>query len=141
MSIYYIDNELSHYGVKGMKWGVRHDNEWSNGRRQYRESVKSAKERRKNRDSSIAKRYDAFEKAIEQPYKKGQLLSDKDVARLNKIDEQARKDWKSSKEQYKKDKRTAKSEYKKFKSSKISEYKDLKKTYEGSIRQGRCILQ
>ena len=30
MSIYYINSELSHHGVKGMRWGVRHDKQNSN---------------------------------------------------------------------------------------------------------------
>lgn len=128
---YYIterQDELYHYGVKGMKWGVRKDD--NGGIRsinsEYRSSIKSAKARRKERDKAIAKRYDAFEKAIEKPYKKGQLLSDKDVERLNKVDEQARKDWKSSKEQYKADKRSAKNTRTNAKKANVSEYKKLK---------------
>lgn len=35
-------NELYHYGVKGMKWGVRHDRQGSEGRRK---STKSAAEK------------------------------------------------------------------------------------------------
>lgn len=33
MSVYYINSELYHHGVKGMRWGVRHDRRPSGGRR------------------------------------------------------------------------------------------------------------
>lgn len=103
---FYLKTELSHYGVKGMKWGVRHDEPRTTFGR-YKKSVKAAKASRKSRDAAITKRYDAFEKAIESPYKRGQNLSAKDVDRLNKVDAEARRDWKKSKETYKSDVKSA----------------------------------
>lgn len=126
------DAYLMHYGVKGMKWGVRKDRQSSSARRQYRESIRTAKANRRARDKAISKRYDAFEKAIEKPYKKGQLLSDQDVNRLNKVDEQARKDWKASKDQYRKDKRNAKSKLIERRRQKLSTMLSVSKNYTGS---------
>lgn len=123
MGFYYIEDELSHYGVKGMKWGVRHDEPRSTFGR-YRKSIKVAKASRKSRDIAIAKRYDAFEKAIESPYKRGQNLSEKDANRLNKVDAEARSDWKKSKATYKSD----------VKSARKAAIKDIKDTRSARLK-------
>ena len=128
------NNYLIHYGVKGMKWGVRKTPEQLGSHRQYRNTVREAKARRKERDREIARRYDAFEKAIEKPYKKGQLLSEQDASRLNKVDEQARKDWKASKDQYKKDKMMAKSQLAERRRQKLNTMLSVSKNYTGSRR-------
>jgi len=66
-----IDNFLEHYGVKGMRWGVR------------RGIVKSGKERTSREDKVRAKRKDAK--------RRRQVLSDKDLDGLVKRLEQEKK--------------------------------------------------
>ena len=66
-----IDDFLAHYGVKGMKWGVR------------RGIVKSGKERTSREDKVRAKRKDAK--------RRRQVLSDKDLDGLVKRLEQEKK--------------------------------------------------
>ena len=66
-----VDNFLEHYGVKGMKWGVR------------RGVIKSGKERTSREDKVRAKRKDAK--------RRRQVLSDKDLNGLVKRLEQEKK--------------------------------------------------
>ena len=66
-----IDNFLEHYGVKGMRWGVK------------RGIVKSGKERTSREDKVRAKRKDAK--------RRRQVLSDKDLDGLVKRLEQEKK--------------------------------------------------
>jgi hypothetical protein len=75
MSDYTIVNgELRHYGVLGMKWGIR---------RARRKDAKNAYKKATDRA------YDKYEKTIlkiEKPYKKGQNLSDKDIERESRAE-------------------------------------------------------
>lgn len=66
-----VDNFLEHYGVKGMKWGVR------------RGVIKSGKERTSREDKVRAKRKDAK--------RRRQTLKDKDLDQLVKRLEQEKK--------------------------------------------------
>lgn len=98
----YTEDDLKHYGVLGMKWGVRKDR---------RAAIKTAKKNRRSRDEAIRNRYIKAERSIEKPYKRGQLLSDKDNKRLIAVDNKAQNDWANSKKQYKSDVKSANTAY------------------------------
>lgn len=77
-------NVLMHYGVKGMKWGVRHDPERRAARKQSKETYKAI---RKEMNEEENRRFKAYQKnnhdifeiykmgkvANKQAYKKGQI--------------------------------------------------------------------
>ena len=98
----YTEDDLQHYGVLGMKWGVRKDR---------RAAIKTAKKNRRSRDEAIQNRYIKAERSIEKPYKRGQLLSDKDNKRLIAADDKAQNDWANSKKQYKSEVKAANTVY------------------------------
>lgn len=104
------NNYLAHFGVKGMKWGVRRESRLSNAKKNYK----------KARDDAF-KKYEKAERDIERPYKRGQNLSDKDYKRLEKADRDYRNSVKNAKNKYKLEKKQIKSEinktYKKIKNN------------------------
>ena len=61
MNVLYYDSTLTHYGVKGMKWGIRHDEPRSGRRR-----IKSKAPKQLNR----------FQKSLANDYKKRYKMTD-----------------------------------------------------------------
>lgn len=66
------ETELYHYGVKGMRWGVR---------RAYRAQRKQIKQTYRDAKNKAFSRYEKDIANIEKSYKRGQNLSDRDVRR------------------------------------------------------------
>lgn len=83
------DRELMHYGVLGMKWGVR------------RARRKEAKAAYKNATDKAFKEYERTIGRIEKPYKRGQNLSDKDMARESAAEKKYRDAAAKAKTEYK----------------------------------------
>lgn len=84
--------ELVHYGVLGMKWGVR------------RARRKEAKQRYRDRTDKAFKEYERTIANIEKPYKRGQNLSDKDLARQEAAERKYSNAAAKAKSDYKKEK-------------------------------------
>lgn len=88
-------NELYHYGVKGMKWGVRRDKKWASSPTQpssYRSSSLAGtyaatgnKRIAKKLDKSNAKDAERWKKAREK-YPEEAKLGDKRLSEMSKID-------------------------------------------------------
>lgn len=146
-NIVYSDT-LAHYGVKGMKWGVRNDDRFhtlygdtvrlakktrSSLNRvdsSYRKTKKQLKRERRDRDNRIQNNYDKGIAKIEAPYKRGQILSDKDLARQDKLENKIQKQWADSKAKYKKDLATAKANRRSQKAAiNKQHYQTLNKTH------------
>jgi hypothetical protein len=83
-------NELNHYGVLGMKWGVR---------RARRKQAKAAY--RKSTDEAF-KKYEREINSIEKNYKRGQKMSDRDYAREEAADRKYQAAARKAKDTYKK---------------------------------------
>lgn len=79
----------------------------------YKSDLKSAKQRRKERDKAILDRVTKEEIEIEKNYKRFENLSEKDEKRSLDADRRATKDWEKSKAQYKQDRINAKKTYQK----------------------------
>ncbi len=86
------NTNLQHYGVVGMKWGVR------------RARNKQAKENYKKAEDKAFKAYEKSINSIEKGYKRGQNLSKKDYAREAAAERKYQQAHKAAKQQYKSDK-------------------------------------
>lgn len=89
-------NELYHYGVKGMKWGVRRAQ-----RKEARSAYRSAKDK-------AFRKYERDIHDIEKGYKRGQMLSKKDQAREAAVEKRYSSDVAKAKSDYKQAKQNIK---------------------------------
>lgn len=92
------NQELYHYGVLGMKWGV------------HRARQKDAKAQYKKRTNKAFEEYERETAKIEKSYKRGQNLSKKDLARQEAVEKKyadtvakAKQDYKTAKKDRSKD--------------------------------------
>ena len=91
-----------HYGVLGMKWGHRKS----------QPTLKTQiKNRRKNAENEAYSNYIKTVNSIEKKYKRGQNLSKKDDAKMDKADEIYRKALKDAKNNYKSEMKERKRKY------------------------------
>ncbi len=112
-----MSNELYHYGIPGMKWGVRRyqnsDGSLTRagmdryGIRGYARDQATAFRNFRERNRKIQGAYDRYEAQTEKGYKRGQKLSDEDVKKLSAISERANKGWNDSRKQYANDRKAA----------------------------------
>lgn len=97
-SLQHMDDELYHYGVLGMKWGVR------------RARRKDAKQKRDSAKDKAFKKYEKSIADIEKNYKRGQNLSKKDQQRELDAEMAYQKAAKKADAQYKIDKKSKKND-------------------------------
>lgn len=90
MNYYENKDELMHYGVMGMKWGIR------------RARRKEAKANYKRATDKAFSKYEKEINSIEKNYKRGQNLSKKDQAREAKAEADYQKAASKAKAEYKK---------------------------------------
>ena len=110
--IYYETNYLAHHGVKGMKWGVRKQEERSTGTRTRRQKVeygqkaieKASKRYKKrmvrfNRDQFMNRNRlynESYNKTLNEYKKKVKGFDPKNDTYINKYEKQFSKDWKQN---------------------------------------------
>ena len=112
-----MSNELYHYGIPGMKWGIRRyqnaDGSLTRagmdryGIRGYARDQATAFRNFRERNRKIQGEYDRYEAQTEKGYKRGQKLSDADVKKLSAISDRASKGWNDSRKQYANDRKAA----------------------------------
>ena len=118
MSIYYLDNELSHYGVKGMKWGVRKDPE--------RQGIRDARSEYRSANKAYNKSFNKAYKFSSRHPVTQHIRRSKNYEKSNALWEDAYNKANSANDAHNKLK-TAKSDYKNLQKKKVSDYKDLKR--------------
>lgn len=112
------ESELMHYGVLGMKWGHRKS----------QPTLKSQiKNRRKSAENEAYSNYIKTANNIEKKYKRGQNLSKKDAAKMDKADEIYRKTLKDAKNNYKSEMKERKQKYAEAKAT-VAERGDIGQT-------------
>lgn len=88
MGVIFLNEELYHYGVKGMKWGVRRNRDVSNKTREYRTSRKTDPKTdflKINRANSAARSYYRAQRTSNfQRYKNQNAIMDKKISGLSK---------------------------------------------------------
>ena len=114
----YVSNELAHYGVKGMKWGVRKDPE--------RQGIRDARSNYRAAKKAYSKSYDkAYGFSSRHPITQ-HIKKSKNYEKSNKLWGQVYNDLESISDTRKKLK-SAKKDYKNLQKQKVATYKDLKK--------------
>lgn len=113
------NNYLQHYGIAGMKWGVRRyqnaDGSYTSAGRDrygikgYARDRMSAISNYRNRNRGIQDGYDREIGRIESRYKKGQSLSPSDLKRQSYAERRANSSWNDSRKQYRSDVKSANS--------------------------------